>query len=559
MNRALFRRIAAMTFALVMLAGVVAGCSTKDKSSSGTSQSQSGSGAQTQQPKEKVLVVAFPGDIDTFDPAFTVGTRTSQTVIQNTFDQLEQYALKAVTTPDSYQYWVVDTSKIQPMLAEKTEVVDGGKAILFHLRHGVKYSDGKEMTAQDVVNGYRRIFEAKGISYWLLTMGGVMKPDYFEVVDPYTVKIRMDVPNNLVRMNNIMHNTSSIRLSDVQAHATSSDQWATDYFKKNLAPGNGPFILEEYKPGDRIVLKANPGYWQGKPKFDKVILKIIPDATQRLLLLKKGDVDIVEDPPVKELDALKQDPNLRVLSVETPRVGYLQMNFSTPPFDNVKVRKAVAYAVPYDNIVKDVYKGYALRAMSLIGKGMPGHDPSPWTYNTDLEKAKQMLAEAGFPNGQGLPPVKLTVQVAREEDERAAVYIANNLKAIGLNVTVEKLPYAQFNELQQGGKLQMWLDYWISWVNDPFYHLSWIVGSGSPTNYNHYKNARVDQMIKQWTLNTDEAGRLGAAKEIQKILADDVAHVYLVQPTWNVPMRKNIEGYAYLNDELLRFWYLDKK
>ncbi|HEY0735572.1 MAG TPA: hypothetical protein VGD69_11750, partial [Herpetosiphonaceae bacterium] len=95
--------------------------------------------------------------------------------------------------------------------------------------------------------------------------------------------------------------------------------------------------------------------------------------------------------------------------------------------------------------------------------------------------------------------------------------------------------------------------------NDPFYHLSWLARSDSPANYGRFKNARVDELIKQYTLSTDQDARLAAVKEIQQIMAEDVSHVYLVQPNWNVPMRKNIQGYAYLNDELPRFFYMDKQ
>jgi peptide/nickel transport system substrate-binding protein len=549
------RRFASLLLAFFIVTVTLASCGAPPRQTSAGASPAAGQQSQG----EKVLIVAVPGDIDTFDPAFTVGTRTSQMTIQNTFDQLDQYKLVEQTGPDGYKYWAADTSEIEPMLAESRTISEDGKTVVWKLRDNITYHDGKPVTAQDIVEGYRRIYEAQGISYWLLTMGGVMEPDYFKVPDDKTVEMQMDTPNELVLMNNVMHNTSAISPEHLKQYATDADPWGKEQLKKTLAPGNGPFVFEEYRPGDRVVLRAYPDYYRGRPKLDKVILKIVPDATQRLLLLKKGEVDMVEDPPVKELDSLKEDPNIRVLSIETPRSAHLQMNHEMAPFDNKLVRQAVAYAVPYDSIVNDVYKGYATRSMSLVTKGMPGHDPSFWTYSTDLEKAKELLAEAGHPNGQGLPPIKLSVRVGNEEEERMAIFIANNLKQIGMNVTVDKIAFATFNEQQQAGNLQFFVDYWISWVNDPFYHLSWIVRSDSPTNYNNYQNEQVDQLIEEFTLSTDEEGRLEAAKEIQQILAEDVAHVYLVQPTWNVPLRKNITGYAYLNDELPRFFYMDKE
>lgn len=559
MSRTPLRRFSSVLLAIFVLGVVLAGCGKPaskkaDEGVKGGTQQQ-----QAEKPKEKVLIVAVPGDIDTFDPAFTVGTRTSQMTIQNTFDQLDQYKLAEKTAADGYKYFMADTNTLEGMLAASRTISPDGKTVTWKLRDGVKYHDGKPVTAQDIVEGYRRIYEAQGISYWLLSMGSVMKSDYFKAVGDKTIEMKMDTPNQLVLMNNVMHNTSAISPEHLKKYATTSDPWGKEQLKKTLAPGNGPFIFEEYKPGDRVVLKANPNYHLGKPKVDKVILKIVPDATQRLLLLKKGEVDLVEEPPVKEIDSLKQDPNVRVVSIETPRSTHLQLNHTIAPFDNKLVRQAVAYAVPYDSLVKDVYKGYAIRSMSLVTKGMPGHDPSFWTYNTDLNKAKELLAKAGFPEGKGLAPIKLSVRIGNEEEERMAVFIANNLKQIGMNVTIDKVAFAAFNELQQAGKLQFFIDTWISWVNDPFYHLSWLARSDSPTNYNKFKNARVDELIKQFTLNTDQKGRMDAVKEIQKILAEEVAHVYLVQPTWNVPMRKNVTGYVYMNDELPRFFYMDKQ
>lgn len=544
-----FHRFRAALLLVMALLIVLTACGTPAAPTGGTTGGNQG----------KTLVVAVPGDIDTFDPAFTAGSITSQTTIQNTYDQLEQYKLVEQTAPDGYRYWVADTATIEPMLAASRTVSPDGKTVTWKLRDNATYQDGKPVTASDIVGGYKRLYETGGSAGFLLAMGGATSADAFKVVDDKTITMQLDAANELVFMNNVMHNTSSISPEHLKQIAPADDPFAKQELKKSMVPGNGPFVFGEYKPGDRVVLNAYANYYAGKPKLDRVILKIVPDATQRLLLLKSGDVDMVHEPPVKELDALKQDPNIRVLSIPTTRSVHLQLNHEIAPFDNQQVRQAVAYATPYDSIVKDVYKNYATRSMSLVTKGMPGHEPSFWTYNTDLEKAKQMLAQAGFAGGAGLPPIKLSVRIGNEEDERTAVLVANNLKQIGMNVTIEKIAFAAFNEQQQAGKLQFFVDNWISWVNDPFYHLSWLARSDSPVNYGRFKNARVDELIQQYTLSTDQDARLEAAKEIQKIMAEDVSHVYLVQPNWNVPLRKNIQGYAYLNDELPRFFYMDKQ
>jgi len=127
-----------------------------------------------------------------------------------------------------------------------------------------------------------------------------------------------------------------------------------------------------------------------------------------------------------------------------------------------------------------------------------------------------------------------------------------------MRVQIQKLAFAPFNEQEQGRKLQCWIDEWLSWVNDPWYHMSWNVTSTSPTNYTSYKNPAVDALQKRWTLSLDQAGRLKAAREAQRIVNEDAPHAYLYGANWNVVVRSNVKGYRYYNDELNRYAYMYK-
>jgi peptide/nickel transport system substrate-binding protein len=505
-------------------------------------------------PKD-TLVVAVEGDIDTFDPAFTVGSKPSQTTIQNTFDQLTQY--KQVTKHlNGITYAGVNTEKIIGMLARS--YVRKGNDFIFTLRKGLKYHDGTPITAKEIEQGYKRVFDAKGISYFLLTMAAVSDPSHIKALDTYRVRIRMNTPNLLFLKNNTMHNTSSVEYQEVLKHAASGDKWATAYFKKHLATGNGPFMLDKYVPGDQIALKRYDAYYGGKPRLANVIQKIVPEAAQRELLLKSGAVDMIMVPPVKDLDSLKQDPNLKVLTFPNPRNVMLEMNTKMKPFNNKLVRQAICYAVPYDAILKNVMHGYAQKNRSIVGAGMPSSDFAYWHYNTNLTKAKAKLAQAGFAGGKGVPPITITVRADWEEAERAAILIQANLQQLGLNVSVQKLAFAPFNEQEQGRKLQCWIDEWLSWVNDPWYHMSWNVASNSPTDYTSYKNAKVDALVKKWTLSLNQSGRLEGSRQAQKLVVEDAPHAYLYGANWNVVVRKNVMGYRYYNDELNRYAYMYK-
>src|SRR5262245_1758363 len=170
---------------------------------------------------QDTLVVAVEGDVDTFDPAFTVGSKPSQTTIQNTFDQLTQY--KQVTKHiEGKAYNTVDTERILGMLAQS--YVRKGNDFIFTLRKGLKYHDGTPVTAKEIEQGYRRVFESKGISYFLLTMAAVMDPSHIKALDTYRVRVHMDHPNLLFLKNNTMHNTSAVEYQEVLKHAASGDK-----------------------------------------------------------------------------------------------------------------------------------------------------------------------------------------------------------------------------------------------------------------------------------------------------------------------------------------------
>jgi peptide/nickel transport system substrate-binding protein len=303
------------------------------------------------------------------------------------------------------------------------------------------------------------------------------------------------------------------------------------------------------------VLVAADNYYGEKPPFQRVILKIVADATQRVQLLKNGDVDFATKIPVKEFEGMKADPNIKVLSIPSTLVTMLEMNNTIPPFDKKEVRQAVAYATPYQAIIDQIYLGQAQIGKSLVPNGMPTSDFSTNKYELNYDKAKELLAAAGYPDGKGLPEIKLTVRSDDVQWERIAIIMQDSLKKIGMNVTIEKLAYAQFNELEQGKKLQMWTDEWISWVNDPYYHMSWLAHSKSPTNYPLFSNPRVDEIIDQFTLSDDVAGREAASKEAQAIIIEECPYVFLCQPNWIVYMRNDLDGYVYYNDELPRYYH----
>jgi peptide/nickel transport system substrate-binding protein len=501
------------------------------------------------------LVVAVEGDIDTFDPSFTVGSPVAQTVVANVFDQLSQYK-QAQKTLGGVSYPGVNTEQVIGLMAQSIQTK--GDRVVFTLKQGLRYHDGTPLNANTVAEGYKRIFGTESIGALLLNIGGIPKASDVRALDSRRVEFRMHPANLMFLKCNTTQNHSIINPAEVKAHATSKDPWATGYFKKNIATGNGPWALEEYVPGDRIVLAAADNYTGKKPALARVIMKIVTDPSQRILLLKRGEVDMIMQPPVRELNGLKRDSNLQVLSVPRAQSLYFEMNNAIPPFDNKLVRQAVAWALPYEAILRNVYFNYGAPCGSVICKDMPTADYSAWRYRTNLDQAKRLLDQAGFPGGDGAPPITITARADVQEWVNAAVLISASLRQLGLNASVRQLPLAPYNEQQQGKKLQSWLGEFYGWVQDPYYQMFWRGNSGSPLNFVGFNNKQYDALLDKWTLSTNRQRRDAASRAMQRIMTQELPVAYLNRYNYNIAMRKNVRGYRVYNDVLTRFVYMSK-
>lgn len=509
----------------------------------------------TQEDRANTFIVAVAENIDTWDPGFTVGSKSSQTVLQNVFDQLTQYEIVEATAPDGTPYRTVNTESIIPMLAE-TYTLDGADMV-FTMREGATFHNGNPIDANTMVIGYQRIMDSGAIASALLGMGGaITSGDAFSAPDDMTFVISMSVPNVLIPQNNVMHNTDVLDPAEIEEHATDDDPWALDYFRSNLGTGNGPYALESYVPDDNITLVAAENYYGEAPGFQRVIMKIVADATQRVQLLRSGEVDSATKIPFTEYEALSTEPSIKTLSLPSTLIVFVEMNNQIAPFDQKEVRQAVAYATPYQDIIDNVYLGQAGEAKSLIPAGMPTSDFSTNPYTYDLDKARELLAAAGYPDGEGLPDITLTVAADDQQKERIAIILQDSLRQIGMEVTIQKLAYAQYNELQQGKQLQMWTDEWISWVNDPYYQMSWLALTDSPSNYPQFSNPRVDEIINEFTLSDDTEGRLAGSLEAQAIITEECPYIYVCQPNWVIYHAADVDGYVYYNDELPRYYQL---
>lgn len=503
-------------------------------------------------PTKPVIVLALDSDIDHIE-LMEFRSDAGYYATANLYEPMVQQKL----VPDADGTVLEGQLEYIPGLAESFTIAPDGKSITLKIRQGAKFADGAEITAESFKHTFDRALTAPRSYIPLLTQFmGFSKAEDVVVVDKYTLRINLQQQGALLIPQLAFQVFGAMDPTTTKAHATAEDPWAFDWYRKNANP-SGPYILTKWEPGVEYVFEPNPNYWQGPDFFQnsKVIAKVVPSPEDRELLLKKGDIDLALGLPFKDVDALKADPNVKVKAIHYTRLFYLGMNNKIPPFDNVKVRQAISYGIPYQTILDKVLYGYGQRAYSPIPKGMPLHNPSFWNYETDTKKTADLLKEAGVSNLK----LDLSVRQSIPWDVDAAVWIQASLAEAGVEVTVNRMTDADFFDKLYQHQLQFFIHDWYSWGNDPAYQLTFLLKCGAFTNFADYCNPRVDELIAQATWTVDQEARKKMLDEAQQIIVSEAPWAYLHQPDWIVAMSKNFYGFAKLDDLCLRFAYMGKK
>ena len=331
-----------------------------------------------------------------------------------------------------------------PELAESWEVAPDGKTWTFHLRKGVVFANGDPLKSDAVVYSYQRVLKLAKSPAWLFSDVLGLTEESISAPDDYTVKIVTNgAPSNVVLT--MMGNTLSGVLNPkvVKEHEVDGDMgelWLTDH-----SAGAGPYVLEQWERKIKVVFKANENYWRGVSRIKTVIIQDIPEPTDQLLLLKKGDIDVAWDLTAEQANSLKGDPDVSIASTPGQSDEYVGMNAGWGPFKDVRVRQAVKYAIDYDAIINKVMNGFAINNQQFLPVGYFGYvENNP--YYQDIEKAKELMAEAGYADGFDVELVTNTTERRRTE----AVVVQENLAKIGIRAEINLMQasqmYAKFRE-----------------------------------------------------------------------------------------------------------------
>jgi peptide/nickel transport system substrate-binding protein len=499
----------------------------------------------TSLPARDVIIVALAAAPTSLDPA-DHRSRQSETVIRNMFDGL--------VTRDN-------TSGVHLELAEELNWLDD-KTLEVKLRQGVRFHDGVEMTADDVVFTFERIIGENMIEYPDLHTSprkGLIAPlESIEKTDDYTVVMNFsDTWPPAMQM--LVHQQI------VPKHYL--EEMGTEGFVAHPI-GTGPFQFVSAKGLDEIVMERFDDYYGGAPDLEpvgpacvkQVVFKVIPEASTRVAALLAGEVDIIQAVPAELVDTLDQTPGVEAKGAASTQPKWMEMNVNAPPFDDVRVRQAMNYAVDKDLIIEAIYGG---RAVALPGPLSPYNNfanksLSPYPYNPD--EALALLADAGWTDsdGDGIldkdgQPLAFTIDTL-EQWRPLAEAVADQYRAIGIDAGVRFWEYSVVKPMLQAGERQAYLDDWGDSAFDPVGHFEakWHgFVEGQPYgrgNFSGYNNERVNELIKLGETTADPDARQTIYDEAQQLVYDEAPAVFLLLPEEAEASRADIQNWEPASD-----------
>jgi len=494
-KRALLPLVLALVLSLVLSA-----CATQESS-----------GSQTPQATKDTLVVAAKAEPRSLEP-HNGSNDASSTLVQN-----QIYETLVALNADK---------EMEGALATRWNYTDD-VTLVMNIRENVTFHNGQAFDANDV------LFSLKNASQGKYTAQLVEDIDFEKtrVVDPYTIEIVTKQPTGI-----LLAKLCSLYIYDEQTFNEVGEEGLASH-----PVGTGPFVFKQWYRGDRIELEAFEDYWGEKPSFKNLVMRVISEPSSRAIEVESGGVDIALDIVASDLDLLETKSNVKVLRTPSWSNVFIGFNCKDEPFNNKLLRQAVSYALDREAIVKAVFGKSANLADGPMPESYWGYNSNLKGYERDVEKAKDLLAEAGYPDGL---TVTLTTSDSQERVDIAEM-VQNQLGQIGITVNVETLENTTYLDRIVAGTVQMYILGWTSTSGDPHFGLYEPFYTGLPTwaNTAQYSNPEVDRLLEVGRNSVDEETRLDAYYRAQELLVEDAPWVFLQNSENTAATTANVEGF----------------
>ena len=492
--------------------------------------------------RKELLIVANETGPNSLDIHTVGANRPSYGVSWICYDRLLTFGKKKL--PEGAMMY--DYSKLEPELAESWALAADGMSVTFKLRKNAKFHDGTPVTAKDVKWSFDRAVSVGGFPTFQMKAGSLEKPEQFVAVDDHTFRIDFLRKDKLTMMDVAVPVPCIFNSAAVRKHATEKDPWALDWTKVNVA-GGGAYRLESNKPGQEVIFARYDDWKSGKlPKIKRVVQREIPSAGNRRALLEKGDIDMTYEMPPKDFLEMSQGGKVNVVTTPIENaIWYVGMNVKNAPFNNVKVRQAVGYAIPYEKILDNAMYKRATRMWGDKDNKAAGTGwPQVHGYKQDIPKARALMKEAGVENGF---ETTLSFDLGGATvSEPACVLIQESLAMIGIKATINKIPGANWRAALLKKDLPLILNRFGGWLNVPEYFFFWCYhGQNAVFNTMSYQNPEMDKLIDASRFETDKKKYETQVQSYINMAFDEVPRIPLAQPNMDVAMQKSIKGYTY--------------
>lgn len=484
-----------------------------------------------------VFTVPYEGDPGTADVAKTTA---EYGLPLNVFDRL----VESVTVGPGQ-------SKLVPGLAESWEVSDDGTVYTFHIREGALFHNGDEVTAEDVRFTFDRMLnpgtEGLNTDFFDMIVGAKARMNGeadtttgLKVLDKYTLEITIEEPFAPF-VAGLATPAGSVYCKKAVEEA--GEQFGID---PKLTIGSGPFKMEEWVVNDKIVMSTFDDYWRGRAQFDELVFRIIPDAETARMLFEKGEIDFFDcDMARSQIPYFESNAKWKDNMVSGPRVGlyYYAINQDIEPLNNVKVRKALQLAINRQNILDKMYYGKGRLVNGIMPPGLYGYNPDLPDISYDPEKAKALLAEAGYPDGFDM---EITQVSDSPNTLKINEIVQSDLAKIGINVTITQQDSSSFYGVRKTGKLPTYYSSWSADFNDPDnFVYTFFSAKNSPGRSFNYKNTHVQDLLDKARTMTNPEERIKLYQDIEKtIVQEDAAWIPLFQLDHLFVLQPRIKNYV---------------
>ncbi len=516
------KRKTALLLAVILVLSTLgfAACGTKE---GGTSKDKNGATGTDTSSKEKQLSVQIGPDPETIDPALNSAVDGGNMLL---------YTHECLLIIDK-------DNKIVPGQAESYDVSEDGLTWTFHLRDGLKWSDGSPLTAKDFVYSWKRVCDPEVAAPYAETVLSMVK-GYKEAAAGDLDALGVSAPDDktfVVQLSGNCPYFASIAafatLSPVQQATIekNGDAWATS---AKTYIGNGSFYISDWVPGSHITMTKNPNYWDAKSiKLDSIKFVLMEDANASYSAYQSGEVQMIKNVPTEEIPSLKDNSEFHV----DTNIGtyYVSLNNKVKPFDNPLVRKALSLAIDREYVAGTLMQGTYTPASNLLGPGWVDTDGSPFmdkanggkpyidtkNFEANLAEAKKLLAEAGYPDGKGFPKITYSTNEASYH-KVVAEYLQQAWAELGVTLDVEIVEWSSFTPMRRAGDYQSSRNGWVGDYSDPSNMLGIFVSSNG-NNDGKYNSPDFDAAIKDSNTATDPAKRSAALHKAEDILMNDAA------------------------------------